>query len=40
MFRIIPLDFCEIYILMLKKIKGTTHSMVNVIKKQEDIICE
>lgn len=40
MFRIIPLDFFEIYIMMLKKIGGAMHSMLSIVKKQGDIICE
>ncbi len=40
MFRIIPLDFIEIYILMLKKIGGAKHSMVNIVKRHGDLICE
>ena len=40
MFRIIPLDFYEIYILMLKKIGGTKLSMVNIVKRHGDLICE
>jgi hypothetical protein len=40
MFRIIPLDFFEIYIMMLKKIGGAKHSMLSIVKKQGDIICE
>jgi hypothetical protein len=33
MFRIIPLDFFEVYILMLKKIEGAKHSMLNIVRK-------
>lgn len=40
MFRIIPLDFYEIYILMLKKIGGTKYLMVNNVKRNGDMICE
>jgi hypothetical protein len=40
MFRIIPLDFFEIYIMMLKKIGGAKHSILSIVKKQGDIICE
>ena len=40
MFRIIPLDFFEVYILMLKKIEGAKHSMLNIVRKQGDLLCE